>query len=113
MDIFGIVIISILGVAFVIAMYYYAMVRIRGLETDGVVSRIEEHESADSDGHFSVTHEYYVRYTTQDGRSIESVLSNPTSLSDLLKPGSGLSVGSRVRIKYLPGNEAFVVMIKK
>ena len=113
MGIVGIVIIVAIGIACVIALYYYLRVKIGGLETDAVVSRIEESEMTDSNDTPSVVRTYYVRYQTQDGRNVESVLSNPTRVSDFLKNKEALSVGTRIRVKYLPNAESFVIWVGK
>ena len=110
MNIIGIIILSLLGVGIIVAIYWFVMVKIKGVETDGVISRIEEYESSSSDAPAMVK-EYYVKFKIQDGKSVESKLSNPTRPSDLLKFGSSLAVGDRIRIKYLPGKEVFVVMV--
>ena len=59
-----------------------------GIETDGVISRIEDVGGADD-----ITLHYYVRYRTEDGEEVEGLLSNPRS---------DLTVGQRVRIRYHP-----------
>ena len=59
-----------------------------GIETGGVISRIEETGEPDE-----VTLHYYVRYRTEDGEEVEGLLSNPRS---------DLAVGQHVRIKYHP-----------
>lgn len=59
-----------------------------GIETDAVISRIEEVGAADE-----IDLRYYARYRTQDGEEIEGVLSNPRS---------DLEVGQQVRLKYHP-----------
>lgn len=58
-----------------------------GIETFGVVSRIE-----DVGGPDEITLHYYVTYRTEDGET-EGLLSNPRR---------DLAVGERVRIKYHP-----------
>lgn len=63
-----------------------------GIETDAVISRIEEVGAADE-----IDLRYYARYRTQDGEEIEGVLSNPRS---------DLEVGRQVRLKYHPKHKA-------
>lgn len=63
-----------------------------GIETDAVISRIEEVGAADE-----IDLRYYARYRTQDGEEIEGVLSNPRS---------DLEVGQQVRLKYHPKHKA-------
>ena len=59
-----------------------------GIETTGVISRIE-----DVGGPDEIDLRYYARYRTEDGEEIEGVLSNP---------GSNLEVGQQVCVKYHP-----------
>ena len=59
-----------------------------GIETNGVISRIED--AGDTD---EISFDYYVRYRTEDGEEVEGLLSNP---------GSDLEEGQQVRIKYHP-----------
>ncbi len=63
-----------------------------GIETDGVISRIEEVGASDE-----IDLRYYARYRTQDGEEIEGVLSNPRS---------DLEVGQQIRLKYHPKYKA-------
>ena len=63
-----------------------------GIETDAVISRIEEVGAADE-----IDLHYYARYRTEDGEEIEGVLSNPRS---------DLEVGQQVRLKYHPKHKA-------
>ena len=59
-----------------------------GIETTGVISRIEDEGGTDA-----ISFNYYVKYLTEDGEEIEGVISNPTS---------DLEVGQQVRLKYHP-----------
>ena len=59
-----------------------------GIETTGVISRIE-----DAGGSDEIALQYFVRYRTEDGEEVEGLLSNP---------GSGLAEGQQVRVKYHP-----------
>ena len=59
-----------------------------GIETTGVISRIEDVGGVDE-----IDLRYYARYRTEDGEEVEGVLSNPRS---------DLAVGQQVRIKYHP-----------
>ena len=59
-----------------------------GIETTGVVSRIEDHGGSDE-----ITVYYYVKYTIDSGEEVEGILTNPRS---------DLAVGQRVQIKYHP-----------
>ena len=59
-----------------------------GIETDGVISRIEDAGQQDE-----IDFQYYVKYRTEDGEEIEGIISNPRS---------DLEVGQTVHIKYHP-----------
>ena len=59
-----------------------------GIETDAAVSRIVENGTPPE-----IDINVYVRYTTEDGKEVEGVLSNPRS---------DLEEGQTVRIKYHP-----------
>ena len=74
-----------------------------GVEADAVVSRIEENENRDNDGHVDFTYTYYVRYQTQEGKTVEAKLGNEPA---------HLFVGSRLRIKYLPDKPRYVIPAK-
>ncbi len=59
-----------------------------GIETTGVISRIEDVGASDE-----ISLQYYARYHTEDGEEVEGVLLNPRS---------DLEVGQQVRLKYHP-----------
>ena len=59
-----------------------------GIETGAVVSRITDSGEPDE-----ISVNYYVTYTTEDGKEIEGILSNPRS---------DLEIGQKVKIKYHP-----------
>ena len=59
-----------------------------GIETTGVISRIEDLGDPDE-----IDLCYYARYRTEDGEEVEGVLSNPRG---------DLEVGQEVRLKYHP-----------
>ena len=63
-----------------------------GIETDAVISRIEEVGAADE-----IDLRYYARYRTEDGKEVEGLLSNPRS---------DLVIGQQVRLKYHPKHKA-------
>ncbi len=96
-----IVIIVILGVY---SFIFSKKVRKEGIETTAVVSRITEDESVTLDEEEAggmITHTFYVSYKNQMGEQIEATLSNPKN---------DLEVGSRIKIRYLPGREEYPVM---
>ena len=69
-----------------------------GIEAKGVISRIE-----DKGGPDEIDLQYYVRYRTEDGETIEGLLSNPTS---------DLQVGQPVDLKYHPKYKANARLIR-
>lgn len=79
-----------------------------GTEAEGVITRIEEETSYDSDG-ASTSYDYYVLYTRTDGEAsrqeVEAKLTNPGF-------GRGLKVGKRIKVKYLPEKPTAVVWVK-
>ncbi len=86
------------GLFVVCAAIYWASRRMKkqieehGIETDGVISRIEDVGASDE-----IDLRCYARYRTQDGEEIEGLLSNPRS---------DLEVGQRVRLRYHPKHKA-------
>lgn len=68
-----------------------------GIETVGVVSRIETTGDAED-----MTVQYYVKYHTQDGVEIEGILSNPNE---------SLREGQQVRLKYHPKYQQNAMLI--
>ena len=92
MDITGLIL--WVGFAVICAVIYLVSRRMKnqieenGIETTGVISRIE-----DVGGPDDVTLHCYARYRTEDGVEVEGLLSNPRS---------DLAVGQPVRLKYHP-----------
>ncbi len=78
-------------------------IRKKGIETEGVISRIEEQSSVDGDGSLDVTHTYYVVFRTQDGQEMEADLNHASGRTRL---------GDKVKIKYLPEKPKHAVLIK-
>ena len=78
-------------------------IRRKGIETEGVISRIEEQSAVDSNGSLDVTYTYFVVFRTQNGQEVEADLNHA--------PGC-TRVGDRVRIKYLPEKPKHAVLIK-
>ena len=82
-------------------------VKKEGIETDAVVSRVKLHvwsggigEAATRD---SVTEEYDITYTNQQGQTVESTLTNPGNHT--------FKEGDRIRIKYLPERQDYPVLV--
>ncbi len=89
-------------------------IQLEGIVTDAVVSRIEEHESTDSDGMTTVTNYYYVTYQLSDGTPAEALLGSGKSIDFRFGKNTwdaDLYVGCRVHIKYLPDKPEYVVRI--
>ena len=95
------VIVVAVGVVFTIKRN--SAIQKNGIETDAVVSRIDEHETRNNDGSRETHYTYYVRYQTQDGQTVEAKLGNASPL---------IGVGSRLRIKYLPEKPKYVIPVK-
>lgn len=75
-------------------------IQANGIETDAVVSRVDENSSLD-DG--SVSYTYYVKYQLQDGQTVEAQLNQSTQY---------IGEGTHVRIKYLPDKPKYVLLVK-
>lgn len=78
-------------------------IRKNGVETDAVITRIEEQESIDSEGGVDYTYTHYVTYHAPDGQSVEAKLDHAPW---------GARVGDAVRIKYLPEKPKFAIIVK-
>jgi len=81
-------------------------IRSQGIEADGFITRVEERDSADSDGDITTSYDYYVRYTDQGRIAREALLTNTYTRKNLVP-------GDPVKIKYLPGKENAAVMVKE
>ena len=94
---------AIAAIVFVVAAAAYVFYKIQytkknGIETDAVITRIED-EGIGTDTSFS----HYVRYT-MNRQAVEAKLSNPGF-------GKGLEVRAQIRIKYLPEKPNIVVRV--
>ena len=78
-------------------------IRKNGVETDAVITRIEEQESIDSEGGVDYTYTHYVTYHAPDGQSVEAKLDHAPW---------GARVGDTLRIKYLPEKPKFAIIVK-
>ena len=74
-----------------------------GIETDAVVSRIDEDTSRDDNGDINTTYTYYVSYQTEDGTVVEAKLG---------KAPHNIRQGMQLRIKYLPEKPKYVIAVK-
>ena len=81
-------------------------VKKQGVEADAVISRIEPHEwnggTGDIWAHDSVTEDYYITYTNQEGQNVEAMLSNPGD--------HAFKIGDKIKIKYLPKRQDYPVL---
>ncbi len=77
--------------------------KLNGTDAEATVSWIERVVRHGSEGsEFPITY-YYVRFQREDGMETEA---------RLLNPGKHLHMGSRVRIRYIPGHEDVATLIK-
>ena len=98
---FGVIITAIILAGVIWNFIRIIRVKMTEIETDAVVTRLEEHNTTDADGIPSEYYEAYVRYRTEDGRTVNASLAN----SDCF-----LNIGDWVKIKYIPGNEDYPVL---
>lgn len=101
---FAIIILVLVAAAAVYVVCRIMNIKKNGIETQAVVTRIEENVQSDSDG-ISVSYDYYVRYTTADGQTQEALITNPGFKK--------LERGEQITIKYLPQKPNAAVWIKK
>ena len=98
-----IIIAAVLG-GFAYSFYRNHIIKTQGIEAEAFITRVEEHDTTDSDGTISTTYDYYVRYTDQGGVMREALLTNIYTVRSLVP-------GDRLTIKYLPGKEKYAVMV--
>lgn len=102
-DLFSGTVIAIISGGLLWGLYNIYRVKRNGIEAEAYVTRLEEHESTDSDGDTSVYYDVYVLFTTREGRQVEAALINPKNR---------LNAGDRVTVRYLPGKEEQPVFMK-
>ena len=98
----GVVVVVIVTV-FVFTIVRNNAIKKNGIETDAVVSRIDEDTSTDSDGSISTSYTYYVNYQMEDGTVVEAKLG---------KVPFNTRQGQQLRIKYLPEKPKYVIAVK-
>ena len=98
---FEVLIIAFIAASFLWTFFKIIRVKILGVEVNALVTRLEEHETTDADGIPNEYYEAYIRYQTQDGRTVNTSLANSNTF---------LNVGDWVRIKYIPGQEEYPVL---
>ena len=97
-------ILAFIAYGFIRGLIQIFTVRRRGVGAEGVISRVETHDTTDGDGMPMTYYSYYVRFETREGRLVEAALSNPASR---------LAVGDRVKVKYLAEDPEKVVLMEK
>ena len=103
--IFGVILLFIVAGG-IWAFIFSQKIKREGIETEAVVSRIKKNVWTEETGPDTVTLEYYVSYTNQEGQTVEAVLSH-------VPKKRYLEEGSRVKIKYLPSRQDYVVLEKE
>ncbi|MBQ8092711.1 MAG: hypothetical protein IJ242_03955 [Clostridia bacterium] len=98
---FEVLIIAFVAASFLWTFFRIIRVKMLGVEVNAVVTRLEEHETTDADGIPNEYYEAYIRYQTQDGRTVNASLANSNTF---------LNIGDWVRIKYIPGQEDYPVL---
>ena len=98
---FEVLIIAFIAASFLWTFFKIIRVKMLGVEVNALVTRLEEHETTDADGIPNEYYEAYIRYQTQDGRTVNTSLANSNTF---------LNVGDWVRIKYIPGQEEYPVL---
>ena len=98
---FEVLIIAFVAASFLWTFFRIIRVKMLGVEVNAVVTRLEEHETTDADGIPNEYYEAYIRYQTQDGRTVKASLANSNTF---------LNIGDWVRIKYIPGQEDYPVL---
>ena len=100
-------IITALLAVFALKTYWWQMkIKWNGTETDAVVSLIEEETLRPISGNDFTRyrcHSYYASFLKEDGLETDAKLINPVR---------NLTVGSRIRIRYLPGRDNLAVLTK-
>ena len=97
----AVVIAAAIGISF--AVKRYTAIQKNGVEADAVVSRIKETESTDNEGIRDVTYTYYVKFQTQDGKTVEAKLSSAPRFT---------REGDSIRVKYLPEKPNYAIPVK-
>ena len=107
-EIIFIVILAAFAIGGIWAFVVSKKVKKDGIETDAVVSRVERHEWSGGTGDTwagdSVTEEYYITYTNQEGQAVEALLTNPGNHT--------FKEGDKIKIKYLPERQDYPVLVK-
>ena len=103
-------ILLIVGLIFAVGAAIYIFYNIsytkrHGIKTNAVVSRIEEHYSADPDSGSSVSYDIFVEYTDETGNKQEAKISN--------QGFKAFEIGDKLLIKYLPKKPKVAVWVKE
>ncbi len=101
MDPFAIAILVFIAAAAIYVFYKIWYTKRNGIETEAIITRIEEESNVDA----NITYHYFVQYA-KNGKTVEATLSNPGF-------GKGLVVGARITIKYLEEKPNVAVWVKE
>ena len=90
-------------------------IREGGIETDAVVTRIEESRSVDDDGCVSVSYSLYAAFRTQEGQTVEARLGSGKAVDTKINHKGwekGLYEGCKVRVMYLPERPDYAILVR-
>ena len=101
-----VIIIAVISVIIAAATAFTAIrlhiVRKNGVETYGIVSRVREAESTNTDGCINTAYIYYVMFRTQAGETVEAKLGSAPFFT---------RKGDSIRIKYLPEKPKYAIPV--
>ena len=103
------IILSVVGFGSVIVFFLYKFLTNRkikknGIQTEAVLTRVDEHTTRDDDGYEHSTYTYYVEYTNEAGQKVEALLNNDPHTK---------TIGQTLTIRYLPEKPGRAVYINK
>lgn len=104
MNIMLIISLTFASAAAIYVIYNIVYIKKHGVKTNAVVSRIEEHLTADSDGS-SVDYYIFVEYKDATGNIQEAKITN--------QGFKAFEVGDQLLIKYLPEKPHVAVWVKE
>ena len=98
---FAIAVLVVVAAAAIYIFYKIWYTKRNGIETEAIITRIEEESDIDA----NVTYHYFVQYA-MNGQKVEARLTNPGF-------GKGLEVGARITIRYLEEKPNAAVWVKE
>ena len=101
MDPFAVAVLVVVAAAAIYIFYKIWYTKRNGIETEAVITRIEEESGIDA----NITYHYFVQYA-MNGQTVEARLTNPGF-------GKGLEIGTRITIRYLEEKPKAAVWVKK